>query len=346
MVPNEATKVFYVCPWEKMMKRMFLVQVIVATMVMLFASATVQAQGLRDYVRNITKSVDADPKKEYVLTEMEGPYLIFAAGFSGPNAQQDARALVLEFRKTYKWNAYVYEKNFTFDLKKDFKEKVRNPNTGMKSAYKNSGSGEFAVVIGNFSSFDDKQLEKTLDEVRKCQPKSLQGKGSLTPCSMAFPSPNPMLPPENQRGTVDPFIESINKERPYSLLKNRRRYTVQIAVFTGQIIMQRGSSALEKLPFANPDNLTKLEKGEQAATALCKALREQGVEAYEFHDRYGSIVTVGGFDQHSRQLPNGAVELEPSVLQTIRQYQGKIINGIECDPQPRVIEVPRVSRTR
>jgi len=326
------------------MKRMFLVQVIVVTMVTAFT--TVQAQGLRDYVRNITKSVEVDPKKEYMLTEMEGPYLIFAAGFSGPNAQQEAHALVLEFRKTYKWNAYVYEKNFTFDLKKDFKGKAQNPYPGMKSAYKNSGSGEFAVVIGNFSSFDDKQLEKTLDEVRKCQPKSLQGKGPLTPCLMAFPSPNPMLPPENQRGTVDPFIESINKERPYSLLKNRRRYTVQIAVFTGQIVMQRGSSALEKLPFANPDNLTKLEKGEQAATALCKALREQGVEAYEFHDRYGSIVTVGGFDQHSRQLPNGAVELEPSVLQTIRQYQGKIINGIECDPQPRVIEVPRVSRTR
>ena len=312
-------------------------------MVAMFTLATVQAQVSLDLLRNITKSVEADPKKEYLLTEMEGPYLIFAAGFSGPNAQQDAHELVLEFRKTYKWNAYVYEKNFTFDLDHDFKEKARNPHTRMKSVYKNSGSGEFAVVIGNFSSFDDKQLEKTLGEVRVCQPKSLKGRGSV-PCSMAFPSPNPMLPPENQRGVVDPFIESINKGRHYSLLRNPRRYTVQIAVFTGQIIVQRGSSTLEKLPFANPDNLTQLEKGERAAIALCKTLREQGVEAYEFHDRYGSIVTVGGFDQHSRQLPDGSVELEPLVLQIIRHYQGKIINGIECDAQPRVIEVPHSSR--
>ena len=328
------------------MKKLFLVQIIAATIVTAFTFATVQAQGPLNYLRNITKSVEANPEKEYLLTEMEGPYLIFAVGFSGPTAQQDAHALVLEFRKTYKWNAYVYEKNFAYDLSQDFKGKAQNPYTRMKSVYKNSGSGEYAVVIGNFSSFDDKHLEKTLDEVRKCQPKSLQRRGSLTPCSMAFPSPNPMLPPENQRGSVDPFIVSINKDRPYSLLKNRRRYTVQIAVFTGQIVMQHGASALEKLPFANPDNLTKLEKGEQAATALCKTLREQGVEAYEFHDRYGSIVTVGGFDQHSRQLPNGTVELEPLVLQTIRQYQSKIIDGIECDPQPRVIEVPRSSQTR
>jgi len=45
--------------------------------------------------------------------------------------------------------------------------------------------------------------------------------------------------------------------------------------------------------------------------------------------------------------------LDPMVEQTIQQYQGKvvngeyqvkIINGIGCDPQPRVIEAPRLRR--
>jgi hypothetical protein len=279
---------------------------------------------------------------------MEGPYLIFAAAFSGPNAQKDAHALVLDLRKNHKWNAFVFDKTFTFKASQDFQQ-ARNPYTGRKAVYQNSGGGtEFAVLIGNFSSLDDKQLDKTLAEVRQYQPDSLKGKGSRTPFSMAFPLANPLLPPEQKRGSVDPFIESINKQRPYSLLRNPGNFTVQIATFTGEMVYQQhgrwqGSSASNTFSAEN-QKVSQLEKGEQMAVALCRTLRERGVEAYEFHDNYGSIVTVGSFNQHSRSLPNGTVVLDPLVEQTIKQYQGKSINGIECDPQPRVIEVPRLRR--
>ena len=337
---------------KKFGKTLF-VQLLAVAMVTVFASA--MAQGPIDFLRNIGKSVEADPQKEYKLTEMEGPYLIFAVAFSGPTARQDANALVLELRKTKKWNAFVYEKNFVADLNKDFNQ-AKNPYTGRTARYKNSSNEtEFAVLIGNFSSLEDKQMEKTLAEVRKFSVESLKGKGITNPFSMAFAFSlaNPMLPPENQRGVVDPYIASINEKRQYSLLKNPHRYTVQIATFTGQTIWEGSASALDKLSSANSSKMTELEKGEKAAIKLCKVLRERGVEAYEFHDRYSSIVTVGGFDQPLRQMPNGTTVPDQQVQQIIEQYQARVdrgspkivvIDGIECDPRPVIVEVPRFLR--
>jgi hypothetical protein len=294
-----------------------------------------------------------------MLTEMEGPYLIFAAAFSGPNAKQEAHSLVLEFRKTRKWNAFVYEKNFVFDVNQDFSN-VKNPYTGRTARYKTPNGGtEFAVVIGNFASLEDKQFEKTLAEVRKWQPASLRGKSTATPCSMAFGLQNPLLPSENQRGVVDDFIKSINERRPYSPLKNPGQYTVQIATFTGRTDFEKTASLFDMISSSNTKKTdsfgktkkTELEMGEQAAVALCKALREQGVEAYEFHDRYASIVTVGSFNQ--QRLPDGRLVVDPQIQQIIQRYQGQvtgntykpvIINHIECDVQPTVIEVPRARR--
>jgi hypothetical protein len=184
---------------------------------------------------------------------------------------------------------------------------------------------------------------------------------------MAFGLLNPMLPPEHQHGVVDDFIQQINRGRPHSLLRNPRRYTVLIATFTGDVVFGQGSSVLDKLP-SNNQRMSRLEMGERAAVELCKTLRAQGIEAYEYHDRSASIVTVGSFDQlshpqiqHIIQQYQGTVvrNPQPQVQGFPQQHQGQvarretynpvIINGIhgsriECDLQPRVIEVPRVRR--
>ena len=324
------------------MKKTFLVSIVAAILTALMFSAAA-AQGPAEFFRNIGRNVVADPQQEYALTEKEGPYLIFAAAFTGPNAQQTAHAVVLELRQVKKWHAYVYEMKFEFNASKDFQQ-ARNPYTRTTIQYKNPGGGsEYAVLIGNFPSLEDRQLERTLADVRKYQPEVLRGRGSPTPFSMALSLHNPMLPPPNQRGIVDPFVERINKDRPYSLLRNPRRYTVQIATFTGQTVYEKSSAALDKLP-DNNRKMTELEMGERAAIALCQALRNRGIEAYEFHDRYASIVTVGGFD---------SVERNPQVQQIIQQFQARVvdrsqrivvIDGIECDPTPVIIEVPRTQR--
>jgi hypothetical protein len=310
-----------------------------------------------------SKNVEADPNKEYRLAETDGPWLILVTTFAGPTGQQDANALVFDLRKNYKLNAFQYEKIFVHDINKDF-ERIQDPNSKRVKKYKTPGTvQEFAVVVGNFQSMDEKSFKETLEKVKKCKPASLKPNPMLRqqpaePFAGAFGCVNPLQPPENRRGTVDKFIESINIKRPYTLLRNPRRYTVQIATFTGHVVIKQDEiKDIEngKRQFSNR-KVSELELGEKAAVKLCQTLRDQGVEAYEFHDRYASIVTVGSFDSYGRKYPNGLEEMDPQVLQVIQRYQGKPVTGqslsyepvkvggIECDVQPKVIEVPRCQR--
>jgi hypothetical protein len=102
-----------------------------------------------------------------------------------------------------------------------------------------------------------------------------------------------------------------------------------------------------------------LDKAAEKAHKLAYALREEGVEAYEFHDRHESIVTVGSFDSIGQPLPDGKTELHPGVLQIMQTYgadrtplpgmagqlglRPKTLKGISFDAQPLPVEVPRVS---
>ena len=304
-------------------------------------------RNIGDSLRNVNRTVEADPNKEYRLTEAEGPYLILAAALSGPTARQDANALVLEFRSRYKWNAYVFEKNFARDANRDFGQQARNSHSRTTFQYSNRGETQFVVLVGNFPSLEDNQFRRTLEEVRRSQPESLKDKTSVAAFStpMAMGVSNPSLPSEHQQGIADPFIESINRDSAYSLLRNPRRYTVQIATFTGRAIMEpQDIRAIEEGRSSFDRDVSALEIVGQRAAELCKFLRDRGFEAYEFHDRFSSIVTVGSFDQPGRPMPNGTMVPDPHIQQLIQQFQGQVINGIQCSPQPRLIEVPRVAR--
>ena len=308
-------------------------------------------RNLSNPIRNMGKTVEADPNKEYVLTEVEGPYLILAAALSGPTARQDANTLVLELRSKHRWNAYVFEKNFARDANKDFGQ------TRGTMKYINQGSTQFVVLVGNFPSLEDNQFKRTLEEVRKVQPESLKGKTSVAAFSFpnAYGLANPMLPQEHQHGVVDHFIAEINKDSDYSLLRNPRRYTVQIVAFTGRVVVDpKDIRAIEEGRNSFDRDVSTLEFVGQRATELCKFLRDRGVDAYEFHDRFSSIVTVGSFDQPGKQMPNGTMVPDPHIQQIIQQYKGQTIiiqqhegkttNSVQCSSQPRLIEVPRVAR--
>jgi len=69
------------------------------------------------------------------------------------------------------------------------------------------------------------------------------------------------------------------------------------------------------------------------AHELTLALRQKGYEAYEFHDRGASIVTVGSFDSLGTRRPDGKIELDPRIVQ--------IINTFAAEPAPPVPGVPR-----
>ena len=58
----------------------------------------------------------------------------------------------------------------------------------------------------------------------------------------------------------------------------------------------------------------------EKAHKLTEALRAKGVEAYEFHDRSSSIVTIGSFDSVGTPQPNGQIELNPQIHAIMQQY--------------------------
>ena len=53
---------------------------------------------------------------------------------------------------------------------------------------------------------------------------------------------------------------------------------------------------------------------------MASELRSQGVEAYQFHDRYRSLVTIGSFEQLGRELPDGRFEYTPEIRAVMKKY--------------------------
>src|SRR5215471_18306553 len=60
------------------------------------------------------KKTDANPQKSYDLAERQGPWMIMAASFAGPTAEQQARNLVLELRQRYQLDSYTYRQTYDF----------------------------------------------------------------------------------------------------------------------------------------------------------------------------------------------------------------------------------------
>src|SRR4051794_38030084 len=61
------------------------------------------------------RHVEADPDKDYPLSEKEGPWMIMAMTFSGEQAETEAKELVYELRKDFKLPAYIHKMSFDYD---------------------------------------------------------------------------------------------------------------------------------------------------------------------------------------------------------------------------------------
>ncbi|REK26960.1 MAG: hypothetical protein DWQ42_07830 [Planctomycetota bacterium] len=290
------------------------------------------------------KRIEADPDKSYPLGEEHGPWLILATTFRGPDAETNARQLVYELRRDYKLNAYTHQKSF--DYSKSFVgrgvDRYGNP-TRMRHQ-NNQRIDEVAVVIGDFVSLDDTATQKTLERVKTMRPRVFDPDGEQEPTDaltalrdfhnrlwgqkqkrergpmwMAFAIPNPRLPKSYFRPQgVDKFVAQLNEDREFSLLECPKAYTVRVATFTGHRATQsteRGDTAPE------PEVTDRLEKAAFLADHLAAGLRKHGVEAYVFHDRTQSIVTVGSFDAHGAQrMKDGTIRYNPDVEAVIHNF--------------------------
>ncbi|MBQ9873548.1 MAG: hypothetical protein IJM30_03705 [Thermoguttaceae bacterium] len=300
--------------------------------------------------------VEADLKKDYPLKESDGNWFVMAKKFSGDSAAYQAKRLTYELRAAYKLPAFV----FKYDPDRaEMDALAAQFGKSKKFHYQTSRAVEYAVLVGGFPTGEDLELQKTLDKIRKMNPKSLkddpQSQSAIErfkisaktdpqyagygPLGGAIPVPNPLLPPEffNHKGVVDPFIAKLNSDSKFSLLNNKKTYTVRIATFSGDSSMKKSSEAFGDLE-------TRLQYAGLRAAALCEALRNEGVEAWEFHDRDCSFVTIGSFDQYGTLQPDGHTELNPQVANIMKKYGGSLVDGEDGRSKYKaytiVVEIP------
>lgn len=334
----------------------------------------------------LVRRVEADPNKSYGLTEKQGPWLILVTTFAGDQAQEQAHELVLELRRRHQLQAFTHRMHF--DFTRDAKARGANQyGEPRKVKYRVNAIDEVAVLVGDFESVDDDAAQKTLKMLKyECDPECLKSgaaaednrliadfrdmlksartvggyknvKKRMGPLANAHLTTNPLVPDEYYAPKgLDKFVIEMNKPVEHSLLDCPGRFTVKIATFSGSVIIDQ-------------KKIREVEKGGRVASQLAEAadkahrvtvaLREQGYEAYEFHDRGQSIVTVGSFNSYGTPRADGKIEINPKIHALMTAFGAdkqaapgqanprvglpKVIDDIPLDIQPMIVEVPRKS---
>lgn len=256
--------------------------------------------------------IEADPSKEYTLTDAHGPWMVMVASFQstsedgvtkiGKSPEQAAHELVLELRRKG-IPAYVHGINHAAGelLTRDrYGRKVRRKNRRQ--------SPSIGVLAGNYRSIDDSDrhgsiAHRTLTWIKAYNPECLQDgvvfqktKKRPTPLAGAFLTVNPMIPADELAAhrSVDNFVLRLNHGERNSLLDNSGKFTLVVATYAGKsgIDTPLGFGG-EGKSFTTDDDLDIAAK---EARDLAATMRQvENIEAYVWHDRYRSIVTVGSF---------------------------------------------------
>jgi hypothetical protein len=274
------------------------------------------------------KRVDSDPNADYTLSEKNGPWLIMAASFNGAQGEQDARKLVMELRSKYNLPAYCYGMTFKVGDERVGRG-VDELGAPIKRRYRRGNQVlEHAVLVGEFPAIDDPEAQSLLERVKTLEPEALKVEaGEATsqslisirqlqrtlkeklgqpvkrgPMSHAFMTRNPLLPKEYFAPPgVDEEVAKWNKGLDYSLLHCPGRYSIRVATFAGRTSLKGTlDDKLDdgKVRMAKDDD--PLVVAGQNAHKLAVALRSKGWEAYEFHSRQESYVTIGSFNEMER----------------------------------------------
>jgi len=340
--------------------------------------------------------VEADVSKSYSLSQEDGPWLILAHTFLGEGAKERADRLVLELRQDLNLPAFVYEEDFDFSGSVNTGGPIQQSGGGYgatrRMKYKNEIRYKaFAVLVGEYDTSEHPKIDADLQRVKtatcsvfgdekemaaetdlrnpvtavKALHKQLTarfGDKEQGAMSSAFLTRNPLLPEDFfKNAEVDSFVRSLNDDKPFSLLSNEGTYTVVVRTFSGFNTIVDGKKDLA----FKPSGKRLLQCGVDAHN-MVKLMRKEGIEAYEFHDRTQSVVTVGSFESLGRDLPNGGFEYAPDILRVMNEYrafnvdpklashvQQKTTQGmpVKCvaerfpfDIQPMPIAVPKASK--
>ena len=278
----------------------------------------------------------------------------------------------------------------------DMPVNIPKPVRKVTKLYNGNISSEYAVLVGDFQLIDDKDINKAFEKIKTLEPECLvaqlkrdialaeqtgfnelnrttkidlqrwemreQSNSTVRPLAKAMKCTNPILPLDYFNNRVDHFVQELNKDSRWSLLRNPGKYTIKVAEFKGFVIADpKGMEEALKNENKLHQNGQLARAGEKAEN-VCHFLREKGYEAYTFHDRTRSIVTVGGFDTLGKTDRNGnVVDYHPEVVAIFKTFAwdpkvdktavrfaadepyqaAKSILNIPLLQTPDVMEVPR-----
>jgi hypothetical protein len=276
--------------------------------------------------------VGAAEKDHLAVKPEHGPWLIMAMTFHGEDAKTKADLLATELRRDHKLQAYCLNKRF--DFTKPIEGAGFDPDgRERRMKYRDSKViDSYAVLIGDFDSIDSTSITETLNRVKALQPKSISTEAAIDtkaktvdvhsyrnylkkvlpsadgsakpstkpgPMQYAFVTRNPLLPAEFYKAPeIDKFVKTINDEKPlsmYNLLDCKGKFSVRVAVFQGDDVTV--SWGRQTSLTRDETKVSQLDQAAERAALTAVALRKAGYEAYQYHDRTQSYVTVGSFDE-------------------------------------------------
>jgi hypothetical protein len=309
----------------------------------------------------------ARPVNPYPITAAAGSWVICAAHFPGSDGFDWAVQTVNELRTKYRYQAYIFDRGA--ELRKQQDEEWEDYKKRMHGAPLRRRvvriEDEYAVLIGGFKDFQ--AATAGLAKVRALPMPKLKAKPGTTPYqtvvytvpaeekvkaidvnpySQAMVVRNPTAGAASNKPKIDPFLKTLNDEEEYSLLRNKKKYTLMIKEYHGATVVESqvggkssGGGFMGLFNIAK-NSETSLSASAAQAHELAKFLRSDkiGLEAWVLHTRRSSIVTVGGFESAN----------DEAILKTARK-----LSGLKFTPQkgghdpvgllsaPLVVEIPR-----
>lgn len=309
-------------------------------------------------------SIEAVKGKSYPLTKKHGPWMIMVTSLWGETPDQEEHAVKAANELVYQLRkkgipAYLYKQNDEYEEFDTFDRMGRE----RRRKY-TAQNGMIGVLAGNYPSYEDKTAQQTLKFIKKFQPKvTVQKNGKTVDVPLvlnkAFITRNPVLTPEEMasKKTRDPLLVRLNSGIDHSLLENKGKYTLIVSSFYG-------NSAVKPAEFRKFDSRMderrniSLDNAAEESWQLVKAMRAQGIEAYLYHERFRSIVTVGAFRskddpeivkltqmfqaKYKKDEKTGKdILLAESIQMKGKNDKAPPIRAWTMDPVPQLMEVPR-----